>query len=1181
MKMMKNLYIVLFALLLANFTKAQPWTTYTTADGLVDNAIYSIGIDAQNNKWFGGVCGGISKYDGSNWTNYTSVNGNDLTTTVVFCVSVDVSGNRWFGSDYGATKYDGTTWTTYTVISGLPQQQVIDIAFDASGNKWFATHGGISMYNGTSFTNYTTSNGLPYELTDAIAIDGTGIKWIGNGFFDYAFVKFDGTTWTTYTIANGLVNDVVTCIAVDASNNKWIGTQGGVSKFNGTSFTNYTTWEGLPGNFINDIKIDLTGNVWVATDAGVAKYNGSVWTAYTINDGLVSNYVFSVGVDNQNNKWFGTDSGVSKLTESQLSIPTVSTNTITNVASASATSGGNVTSNGGLNVTVKGVCWSTSTNPTIAGSHTTDGSGTGTFTSNLTGLNPGITYYVRAYATNSAGTAYGNQQTFTTVANLPILSTTSISGTTSSSASSGGNITSDGGSSITARGVCWSTSSSPTTSNSHTTNGTGSGTFTSNITGLTPGTLYYVRAYATNSAGTSYGNQLSFTTLAVLPTLTTTTISGITTTTASGGGNITSNGGGTITARGLCWSTSPSPTTSNFTTNDGAGTGSFTSNLTGLNPGITYYVRAYATNSAGTAYGNEVNFTTLSVYLATLTTTAATAITGSNATSGGNITSDGGGTITVRGVCWATSVNPTTSNTHSTDGTGTGTFTSNLTGLTPGTTYHARAYATNSAGTAYGNDIYFTILAIPSVTTTAISNITTSSAYGGGMVVNNGGSSVTARGICWSTNANPDLSCTFTIDGSGNGNFTSSLTGLSQNTVYHVRAYATNANGTGYGNDVTFKTSMPSSTEVYLTNIAFVSLQQEPSLPNIPTTMTMGSSNPENFVNPGMKVRFKMECFNYKSSGLSIVSGLCKVRTYDPSLVLTDSTSGLNNVGWNQAAWSTDEFEVSVPSSAQFGHVYYVDFVVIENGNEYFTYNVPIPIAPLALHSRTVDDDGNPDSQGNGNGLCDPGEIVESFPTLDNVSTMAASTNRGIYENYYGYPDISVWNNHTGISGNVVNECYWNYCFGAPQVINPGDTCMGPEFDFVFNYNYSQIYHFQLALKMSGTFQVFTNKQAYMRWLVPIDYNSGYNDAPIGIEENTFYKNFLVYPNPVINELIIEFDGNTKKACFEILNSIGQVVFKGNLNEKTIVNTSNFAPGFYLIKLGNGKTFEFKKIIKE
>jgi len=95
------------------------------------------------------------------------------------------------------------------------------------------------------------------------------------------------------------------------------------------------------------------------------------------------------------------------------------------------------------------------------------------------------------------------------------------------------------------------------------------------------------------------------------PTVTTTSISNITENSAQSGGNVTDDGGSTVTAKGICWSTSPNPTTGNNTTNNGSGMGSFISQLSGLEPNTTYYVKAYATNSVGTAYGNQLTFTTL------------------------------------------------------------------------------------------------------------------------------------------------------------------------------------------------------------------------------------------------------------------------------------------------------------------------------------------------------------------------------------------------------------------------------------------------------------------------------------------------------------------------------------------------------------------------------------------
>jgi hypothetical protein len=194
---------------------------------------------------------------------------------------------------------------------------------------------------------------------------------------------------------------------------------------------------------------------------------------------------------------------------------------------------------------------------------------------------------------------------------LPTVTTTGVSLITNSSASSGGMVTSDGGAPLTAWGVCWSTSANPTLANSFSQNTVSSGSFSSALSGLTQNTTYYVRAYATNSAGTAYGNELSFTTLTiVLPTVTTTAVSAITGSFANSGGAVTSDGNAGLSAWGVCWSTSANPTLANSFLQNTVSSGSFSSALSGLTLNTTYYVRAYATNSLGTAYGNEVSFTT-------------------------------------------------------------------------------------------------------------------------------------------------------------------------------------------------------------------------------------------------------------------------------------------------------------------------------------------------------------------------------------------------------------------------------------------------------------------------------------------------------------------------------------------------------------------------------------------
>jgi hypothetical protein len=176
-----------------------------------------------------------------------------------------------------------------------------------------------------------------------------------------------------------------------------------------------------------------------------------------------------------------------------------------------------------------------------------------------------------------------------------------------------GEVINDGGLMVTQRGVCWSTNQNPSTADTTTNNGSGLGTYTSALINLIPNTTYYVKAYAINAQGTGYGEQVSFTTTnfsGSLPTLSTTSVTGVSINGAISGGNIALDGGSIITQRGVCWSTNQSPTTADATTDNGTGLGSFTSTITNLNPNTVYYVRAYASNATGTAYGNEIQFTT-------------------------------------------------------------------------------------------------------------------------------------------------------------------------------------------------------------------------------------------------------------------------------------------------------------------------------------------------------------------------------------------------------------------------------------------------------------------------------------------------------------------------------------------------------------------------------------------
>ncbi len=188
-------------------------------------------------------------------------------------------------------------------------------------------------------------------------------------------------------------------------------------------------------------------------------------------------------------------------------LPVVTTAPITNITLTSATCGGNVTSDGGEDTVRRGVCWSeVNTTPNTNDRMTFDGRGTGEYTSNITGVAQGITYYVRAYAYNSAGFSYGEVVSFTPTGVPVVVTSSTFSNVNGTSAVGNGSVTNEGSSAVIDEGLCWSTSQLPTISDNHTTS------FTATINGLSPNTTYYVRAYATNSTGTGYGNQVTLVT---------------------------------------------------------------------------------------------------------------------------------------------------------------------------------------------------------------------------------------------------------------------------------------------------------------------------------------------------------------------------------------------------------------------------------------------------------------------------------------------------------------------------------------------------------------------------------------------------------------------------------------------------------------------------------------------
>jgi uncharacterized protein (TIGR02145 family) len=292
--------------------------------------------------------------------------------------------------------------------------------------------------------------------------------------------------------------------------------------------------------------------------------------------------------------------------EVPLSAPVLTTNEVIQITPTTALCGGNITYNGGSAVVQRGVCWSTKTDPTIKDSISKDGIGDSIYTSEITGLKPGTNYYVRAYATNSVGTGYGKTLTFLTTDAAIGIETKDISNIMATTAICGGNVTFDGGCTVTQKGVCYSTDDNPTIDDFITNDGTGAGAYVSNLTGLINNVTYYIRAYAKNCGGTVYGTKKSFKTQTGIAVVSLNPVSSVLIHTATSSYQLISTGGTTVSNSGICWSTQMNPTISSvYKTVLGSTLGTYSSKIGDLTPNTDYYIRAYVTTTGGNVFYSD------------------------------------------------------------------------------------------------------------------------------------------------------------------------------------------------------------------------------------------------------------------------------------------------------------------------------------------------------------------------------------------------------------------------------------------------------------------------------------------------------------------------------------------------------------------------------------------------
>ena len=491
----------------------------------------------------------------------------------------------------------------------------------------------------------------------------------------------------------------------------------------------------------------------------------------------------------------------------------VTTSPMTYVGVNSAVGGGNVISDGNGSIIARGICWSTSYPPYVTDSHTNDGSTVGPFTSTAIGLNPGTTYYVRAYVTNSVGTAYGDTVSFTTtICNTPTFPTVTMDSVTNIlpyTATFHGNVVNDGCSMLLARGFSYrAVDSDPSIWRNFTVDGVSEGAFSATVAidSLDANKTFYVRAYATNSVGTKIADSVfTFVSSKTPPIVTTNnTVTDITYTSAKSGGNVTFAGGASVTKKGLCFGLNENPTIQHDSIVEytGSGLGTFTCTMTGLTDNTVYHVRAYATNSVGTNYGEDRVFSTLAYLPPSVEILTPTGITYTSFTCSGNVTNEGSYPVVERGIGYSTTPIPSEEDTYIPMGSGPGTFDTIISGLTPNTTYYVWAYARNNIGQQANSErIPVTTLAntVPEVATLNVSGLGKCT----GKVISTGGLPITDKGFCYSIYSTMPDTTEYRVS-VGSGRFSALLPNMTNNQSYYVRAYAINDTGIAYGATIQF-----------------------------------------------------------------------------------------------------------------------------------------------------------------------------------------------------------------------------------------------------------------------------------------------------------------------------------------------------------------------------------------
>ena len=321
MIMKKILSIACFLTALVMPAQVLTITNYSTADGLLSDAINCVEVDASYNHVWVGTNNGLNKYDGNSWEGFTTADG--LVDNNIKAIAA-VNGSVWVGTDFGVSRFDGSSWTTYTTADGLALNRIADIAVAPDGEVWFAHasfSAGVSVFDGTSWRTYGSPD-LPISGVVATSFDSKGDKWFASPLD--GVVHYDDTTFQAYTSASaGLLSNSSTTIQC-VNDDKWIGTSSGMTVLHASNaVTNYTIMYVLPPpdtlNPVVDLAVDGLGRIWTTIYVGylgvggVAYWDGSFWVSFDVSNGLAGHNVRGLDTEGLNKAWVATSTGLSKI----------------------------------------------------------------------------------------------------------------------------------------------------------------------------------------------------------------------------------------------------------------------------------------------------------------------------------------------------------------------------------------------------------------------------------------------------------------------------------------------------------------------------------------------------------------------------------------------------------------------------------------------------------------------------------------------------------------------------------------------------------------------------------------------------------------------------------------------------------------------------------------------------